>query len=100
MNKLAIVFIIKTMSDICYFFILARDYLVMFILTLILIISIINTIFLYLLIRKNGNALHNEIGDQNNNKELILNNPRITNNYYYKENSNKSKPSNYDELKN
>ena len=71
----------------------------MFILILILIISIINTIFLYLLIRKNGNVLHNEIGDQNNNNGLILNNPRITNNYY-KENLNKSEPSNYSEFKN
>ena len=46
MNILTIIFIIKIISNICYFFILARDYLGMFILTLILIISIINTILL------------------------------------------------------
>lgn len=61
------------MSDICYFFILAIDYLGMFILTLILIISIINAILLYLIIRNKENVLHNEIGEQNKNKGIINN---------------------------
>ena len=61
------------MSDICYFFILAIDYLGMFILTLILIISIINAILLYLIIRNKENVSHNEIGEQNKNKGIINN---------------------------
>ena len=99
MNKLAIVFIIKTMSDICYFFILARDYLGMFILTLILIISIINTILLYLIIKKNSNISANKIGNQNENKGIILNIQKITTDPY-KDNANKSAPSNYNEFNN
>ena len=99
MNKLAIVFIIKTMSDICYFFILARDYLWMFMLTLILIISIINTILLYLIIKKNSNISANKIGNQNENKGIILNIQKITTDPY-KDNANKSAPSNYNEFNN
>lgn len=100
MNKLAIVFIIKTMIDICYFFILARDYLGMFMLTLILIISIINTILLlYLIIKKNSNISANKICNQNENKGIILNIQKITTDPY-KDNANKSAPSNYNEFNN
>ena len=99
------------MSYICYFLISVKDYLGMFILILILIISIINTILLYLIIMKKENVLHNEIGDQKKNKGIIINNQLIinarSNNYDnieiikdIKYNANKSKPSNYYELNN
>lgn len=71
----------------------------MFMLTLILIISIINTILLYLIIKKNSNILANKIGNQNENKGIILNIQKITTDPY-KDNANKSAPSNYNEFNN